>query len=400
VELHHSAVVRFHVIVNRLLTPTKKVLKTRCEVGTHLVNRSRTQAWTYLPRMQPRITILINSYDRIEFLDDAVRSVLSQENLRSAEVVLVAKASNATRLEHLVVNARSKGVPFRIVAVPDVPIGAALAAGITEARGEIIAFLDDDDMWERQKLSMVQDAFDSDGELGLFHNGQTFVNGADRELPWWNPHRLVRHPSSRKPPGHLVKSKPGSDMRWNELLSFEPMFNNSSISICKHILHGRFELLRQITGGEDSFLFFAALASGMTMYSTSERLTRVRIHPGSSTASSKERSGFEDRVSNYLAFVSKHMVRIRLCEGLFEGGPTVSGEAMLARDRARWRLVQSGVGRTPISRASIQADIKTLLKDDSLPYDTRDLLAICVGVGGAVARPLTRAAFMAWRLAW
>ena len=96
--------------------------------------------------MTELLSVVVPTHDRPERLREAVRSVLSQD-YRSIELVVVddgSGSSTARTLDELTAKDR------RIVVVRhDHPLGSAAArnTGLALARGELVAFCDDDDVW-------------------------------------------------------------------------------------------------------------------------------------------------------------------------------------------------------------------------------------------------------------
>src|SRR5215469_14443788 len=89
------------------------------------------------------ISVIIPYYNREEFIDEAVKSVLAQ-TLQPLEIIIVNDCSRESSRRYL---DRYQSC-CKII---DLPVNVGLAgsrnAGIEAARGEFIAFLDDDDLW-------------------------------------------------------------------------------------------------------------------------------------------------------------------------------------------------------------------------------------------------------------
>jgi glycosyltransferase involved in cell wall biosynthesis len=348
--------------------------------------------------MNPRVTVLINSYVRTTYLQQAFRSVLRQTDAEAFEVVLINALGDPPFLASFEREARAAGVDFQLVQVPPTPIGG-LARGVAVARGEVIAILDDDDLWEPRKLSVVQKAFGTDPSLGFFHNGQTFVDKDGRPISAWSPHRLVRHRSSRFPEGLWIRMAPEDARAARQLLAFEAMFNNSSISFRRSILETRIPIFEHLGGGDDSFLFFCALASRAAIMATTDRLTRYRIHPLAATAAGGRKSDYAGRLGDYASFMARHVERVDLCQRIPPGPLPRTAGILLRRDLAQQRLLRAAIeGKgtgTPLSD-----DVRVLFESDGFVPSAVDLFAVALGFGSRASLDLTRAAFMAWRMAW
>ena len=77
--------------------------------------------------------------------------------------------------------------PFTLVERDDPPEGLAQARnrGVEQARGDAIAFLDDDDLWDRGHVKQLADALDRDGDLCVAYSDSRVVEepgGGERLL--------------------------------------------------------------------------------------------------------------------------------------------------------------------------------------------------------------------------
>lgn len=95
----------------------------------------------------PKISVIIPNYNYADYVGDAIRSVLSQ-TYRNFEIIVVNNGSDDNSLEVLnefsneivLVNQSNKGQ------------SGARNSGIEKSTGDIITFLDADDIWESTKL--------------------------------------------------------------------------------------------------------------------------------------------------------------------------------------------------------------------------------------------------------
>lgn len=117
---------------------------------------------------EPAVTALIDTYNHERFIEEAIVSVLEQD-FPSADVeVLVIDDGSTDRTPEIV---RKFEPRVRLIRKPNGGQASAFNTGIPQARGEIIAFLDGDDWWVRNKLTRVVETLESDASLGIVGHG-------------------------------------------------------------------------------------------------------------------------------------------------------------------------------------------------------------------------------------
>lgn len=118
-----------------------------------------------IPSATPKVSVIIPTYNRADLLPRAVNSVLSQD-FRDYEIIIVDDCSTDATQEVIQGFADSRIRSMRHER--NRRQSAAINTGIAHARGEYVAFLDDDDEWLSMKLSGQLAAFDkSPSNVGL-----------------------------------------------------------------------------------------------------------------------------------------------------------------------------------------------------------------------------------------
>jgi len=98
--------------------------------------------------MTPRVSVVIPTYNRADRVKDCVASVLAQ-TFSDLEVIVVDDGSS-DETRHVLQQAFGDRIRYYFQA--NQGVSAARNKGIAEGRGEWIAFLDSDDLWEKNKL--------------------------------------------------------------------------------------------------------------------------------------------------------------------------------------------------------------------------------------------------------
>jgi glycosyltransferase involved in cell wall biosynthesis len=111
---------------------------------------------------EPLITAAIPVRDGEAYLAEAIESVLGQS--RACEQVIVVDNGST---DHSAEIAAGFGSAVEVVHEPRPGIGAARNAALRAARGDYLAFLDADDLWEPEKTALQVAAFEAEPELQL-----------------------------------------------------------------------------------------------------------------------------------------------------------------------------------------------------------------------------------------
>lgn len=116
------------------------------------------------PRDVPLISVIIPVYNGARFLEEAIQSVLAQE-VGELEIIVVDDGSTddlASVLQRL-------PVAVRFFRQENAGAAAARNRGIKDASGELIAFLDVDDLWPAHNLMELRDQLLADPLLDVVH---------------------------------------------------------------------------------------------------------------------------------------------------------------------------------------------------------------------------------------
>jgi glycosyltransferase involved in cell wall biosynthesis len=113
----------------------------------------------------PKVSVVIPTYNRADFICDAIDSVLSQ-TYKDYEIIVVDDGSTDNTREVL----KKYGDQIKYIYQENKRQGAARNNGIKHSTGEYIALLDSDDMWLPHKLEKDVACIESDDRIGVVYS--------------------------------------------------------------------------------------------------------------------------------------------------------------------------------------------------------------------------------------
>ena len=140
---------------------------------------------------QPIVSIVMPTFNRMEFLPATVESVLRQ-TMREWELIVADDGSDQTTLDYLEGLTRDERVRLLRLKRSGNP-GAVRNAGIVAARAALLAFLDSDDLWAPNKLERQLAALRANRECRWSYTAFLMVDADGTPLPSertrpWTPH--------------------------------------------------------------------------------------------------------------------------------------------------------------------------------------------------------------------
>ena len=116
-------------------------------------------------------SVVITSFNRPQFLGECIQSVVEQT--RPAEQILLIDDGSADEKWQEV----ARGFP-QVTTISQVNLGRPIAAntGILHSTSDYICFLDDDDLWHRDKLACAEDYLDSNPDCDALNHPVWFFS--------------------------------------------------------------------------------------------------------------------------------------------------------------------------------------------------------------------------------
>ncbi len=272
----------------------------------------------------PLVSVVVPARNAAETINSALGSVLRQSH-RDLEVIVVDDASTDATARAVA----AFGPRVRLVGGEGRGAGPARNTGLRSATGELIAFLDADDLWRPQKI-LRQVAALAAMPGAAWSYTDAFLFAGDPELP------LYRVSDRHVLPGGNVASR----------LALGNFIVTSSVIVARAAL--------EAVGGfparphAEDWALWLRLAARYPAACVAEPLTGYRVHPQHAAAASDPLADHRDRVAaledaiafapgTYAALRRSALARVHLKTGI----------ALVARDRLRearlswwraWRL--------------------------------------------------------------
>ncbi len=227
---------------------------------------------------RPFVTVVVTAFRRREYLSETLASLERQTASRDSFEVIVVKDFED---EHI--DGKISEMGWTSIVNKSEMVGQFITDAIARSSGEVISFLDDDDIFEPGKVARVIEVFSRAQEIGYYHNSASFINEAGESIiaPY-----SFSFSASKEPDGERVIRKEDVPESISRMLHLRHDFNKSCISIRKDVLLRYANVSRQMQSGYDSFIFFAAALSNCSMLVDDERLTRYRFNRKSVSISS------------------------------------------------------------------------------------------------------------------
>ncbi len=296
---------------------------------------------------KPAVSVLINTYNHERYIEQAIISVLEQD-FSSAEIeILVVDDGSTDRTPEIV---RKFEPRVRLLRKTNGGQASAFNAAIPETTAGLVAFLDGDDWWAKEKLSTVAQAFDANPEIpAVGHGFYEVYDGEPRIL-------MVPRKAGRIGLDNLEETR---------ISTVAKSFIGTFITVRRSVLERVGQIPGQLVLCADEPIMAAALALGGA-FLLDRPLGYYRFH-------SSNQFGFESR--DLAPNKRKYQVQVCLTEYLPEllAGFGVSPEAIeiwLKRhkvDMARFEGLHGVGGRLQVFRAETRY-FRTEFKNPSAGY--------------------------------
>lgn len=220
----------------------------------------------------PDIAVIIGAYRREPYLLRAVRSVLDQTLPRERYEILVTKNFHHDAIDGTLAEL---GVASRFD--DDPVIGPWLLRAVEATHAPRIAFLDDDDEFEPDRLERVLAVFADHPEVGFYRNRVRVIDGSGAPVPpdRWRTHEVD---ASFDATGPVLVAAGEKDRTLPLARETHVTFNSSTMVVRRELLEGPSRAAFEGTQLPDLALFLAGTISPYSLYLDDRRLTRFRFY--------------------------------------------------------------------------------------------------------------------------
>jgi glycosyltransferase involved in cell wall biosynthesis len=204
------------------------------------------------------VSVIISTYNRFELVINAINSVLNQ-TYKDFEIIVVNDCSDDSRYDEL--EERTDIKYFKLKERSGLP-SVVRNFGIKNSNGEWIAFLDDDDTWQPEKLERQMSLTEKYKFICTesYYENQLYAKG--KYINVWN----------QKNPENTFEFT-------NELLKRHNLIINSSVLVSRDVLNkvGLISEEKHLRGTEDYDTWLKITSIGYVCYFITEPLLKYGI---------------------------------------------------------------------------------------------------------------------------
>jgi len=182
----------------------------------------------------PLVTVLIDSYNYGRYIEEAIDSAIKQKFPHELREILVVDDGSTDDTPERV---KKYGDSIRYFRKANGGQASAFNFGFAEARGEIVALLDADDVWLPDKLRRVCEAFEKNPQVGMVYH----------QTHWWRAgEEITGDPNFVEVSGRVPANR-------ISLLRY-PMSSTSCVAFRRDALHSVLPVPESLRSQADAYL--------------------------------------------------------------------------------------------------------------------------------------------------
>lgn len=223
------------------------------------------------------ITVIITAHDRKQYLMDAIKSVKSQTFQKQAFEVIIVKNFLDEAIDRYIETAG-----YRQILTKSKTLGQKISEGILSSHGDVITFLDDDDLFQANKLSSLADIFQQNKQLSYYHNSIITIDE--------NGLTVDKTTGTNAASDIILNEKNFTSRSFRKARKYNGDWFMSCISVSRDIALASIDLLMTQKASFDKIMFYQALLSGKDVMISKNKLTYYRLHPSMTTVIDEKNS--------------------------------------------------------------------------------------------------------------
>ncbi len=205
--------------------------------------------------MKPALSVIVTAYNRKEFLLEALQSAVNQTLERDKYEIICIKNFKDNKIDNYI---RKHGIIN--ILKKQATLGEYLYLATKKSHGEVLVFLDDDDIFSRYKLGGVNYLF-SKHKIDFYHNSS--IKGEE-----------FKDKFSLQRDSYKIIDPAKIKLKYMKIASF----NLSSIAIKKDVLNKHINELREVIASPDSFMLLISLIEKSNILIDNSNYTFYRLH--------------------------------------------------------------------------------------------------------------------------
>lgn len=208
----------------------------------------------------PKVSVNLCCYNSQRFLEETLASVFAQ-TYRDYELVVINDGSS-DGTDAIIRKHMTAGKPIVYHPQKNAGLGAARNQALELSKGELVAILDHDDVWEPGKLERQVRLFERP-EVGFAGSDALYIDADGRPLRRYSESTAMRR-------GSILKDL----FLWNFIPCAAAIMRRSAIEKAGGFFKPSFHI-------SEEYELFLRLAEGSEYDFDPEPLVRIRVHPGS-----------------------------------------------------------------------------------------------------------------------
>lgn len=239
------------------------------------------------------ISVIVIAYNRKKYLKKAIDSLLKQ-TFKDFEIIVIKNFKDLTIDQFLEQNHITNFITDKI------EIGAHYAEGIRLAKGNLVAFLDDDDYYDVTKLERVNEVFNRYTNLCFYCSNIIAINEVGDIIPY--DRRMIPLGKKVELKNEVLLDENFSIERKLQILKYyEAFWAPSSFVIKKDAIISYLSKLEIMYNAPGIFIVSVLASSNCNFFIDNKKLTYYRFHiSGSHIDTSNRLEYFKDKEIFYL----------------------------------------------------------------------------------------------------